>query len=149
MKTQQISKLNDLFSCLDNIKEKYYFRGYSIYEQHMRPGLGRNGNKLKQDEIKIIQEFVKSPGVERLGISKLHDLLELGQHYGLPTRFLDWTTNPFVALYFALGEEKHFGDRFIMIALISISNTQITDGWSQIDDLAIYNTLRNWDGSFF
>ena len=57
-------------------------------------------------EMRDPDEPVYRPASLRLRFppAKWRDIVALMQHYGLPTRYLDWTYNPLTACYFAASD---------------------------------------------
>jgi hypothetical protein len=90
-------------------EEAMWWRGHADANWMLRASVFRkNRNGQSYDEIALINNF-QMRAYGRLGhrprpCSEL-EWLFLAQHYGLPTRLLDWTESPLVALYFAVSEE--------------------------------------------
>ena len=129
MKEVYISKLSQFIDYIEKLKVYYpsnvmfnnpamssfLYRGISNSSFKLLPSVFReveyddNGLLIKNSrylewasELQLLRAFIhEASGYLTIPATDLAKWAEYAQHYGVPTRFLDWSLNPLVALYFA------------------------------------------------
>ena len=91
----------------NDIKVKQLYRGHGNWIFDMIPGIYRKQNRhILQCESRFIHEMIASYPNFFSDCKTALDYLVVLQHYSFPTRLLDFTENPLVALYMACATEK-------------------------------------------
>lgn len=101
------AKWRDFIEFVDRHQQSnWIFRGVADAAEHaLVPKVGRDGDVYDETTERVIFANFKRRARQFVDTSGLNqwDLMALAQHHGLPTRLLDWTTNPLVAAYFAVS----------------------------------------------
>lgn len=106
--SEYIQFITFLYEFDDSPTDRLAFRGVSDYQYSLSPSLKfyqqRNDFAYPYDdniENKLVDEMLTKRSEEFAGITSNFEILAKMQHLGLPTRLLDFSLNPLVALYFA------------------------------------------------
>ena len=96
---------------LARFRSPFAFRGLGRSDQKLTSSLVRLADaraSAGRIEMALLRNFRKYAHSDVMHADSVWNWLALGQHRGLPTRLLDWTYSPLVALHFATEHPADF-----------------------------------------
>lgn len=93
---------------IGRFRSRYAYRGLSDAAYPLQTTLTRLGGNYAGLEKHLLRNFRKYAHRRVVERDSVWHWLSVAQHYGLPTRLLDWTYSPFAALHFATSRIEKF-----------------------------------------
>lgn len=125
---------------------KFLYRGESRTDFKLLPSLYRtipseNSRIYNNSELSILRDFISeaSSYIHYLKSNDLFEYMEYAQHYGVPTRFLDWTSNPLIALFFACQSNPEYDGKVYLLNMNTYTLTTFEDAlkFESLKDLVV------------
>ena len=107
---------------LGRYRSRFAFRGLSDANHILNTTLIRLGGEYINLERNLLRNFRKYAHRSVVEKDSIWYWLAVAQHHGLPTRLLDWTYSPFVAMHFATANVNKFDKDGVIWA---VNNVQV------------------------
>ncbi len=123
--TVLIRSVSDLLEIVDrSAKGDWIFRGHSSSSWALQSSVQRllKARNVPVDQTTAFERRLLGEFIRRARIflpnppNSDWEWLVVAQHFGLPTRLLDWTENPLIALYFAVRSNTEMSDDGVLYA---------------------------------
>jgi len=93
---------------LKRFRSPFAFRGLSGVSEISETTLIRLGGEYPRREQSLLRNFRKYAHRSTTQPDSVWNWIALAQHHGLPTRLLDWSFSPYVALHFATVNQSEW-----------------------------------------
>jgi hypothetical protein len=93
---------------LQRFRSDYAYRGMTYAGQDLTTTLMRLGGNFHELEAHLLRNFKKYARRDSATDNSEWNWLAMAQHHGVPTRLLDWTYSPYVALHFATDDVEAY-----------------------------------------
>jgi hypothetical protein len=114
IRVQNWNQLQDLLFAdswdaeIDRYRSRCAFRGLSDARYPLETTLTRLGGAFVELERHLLRNFRKYAHRNVVERDSVWNWLAVAQHHGLPTRLMDWTYSPLVAIHFALTNLENY-----------------------------------------
>lgn len=139
-KLKKIGTVSTLIHNLEEVQEQLsgkidgttmFYRGHADKDWKLEPGIYRSSKALEKEDY-LVHDIIRHCPNDFVNCHSSFEKLVKMQHYDLPTRLLDISMNPLVALYFATCDEMDKDGEFFVFILKDEDISHYDDNWVNI-----------------